>query len=51
MNWNTFDYINFQNSEFTYKPTKDIAYENKSDKQQSFRNSLIKLNYYFKFSI
>ena len=32
MNWNTFDYINFQNSEFTYKSTKDIAYENKKDK-------------------
>ena len=56
MNWNTFDYINFQNSEFTYKPTKNIAFENKKDKVQSYRNSLIKIKYndniyYFSFMI
>ena len=26
MNWNTFDFINFQNSEFTNKLTKNIAF-------------------------
>ena len=56
MNWNTFDYINFQNSEFTSKLTKNIAFENKKEKEQSFKNSLIKVNYnnniyYFSFLI
>ena len=56
MNWKTFDYVNFQNSEFTSKLTKDIAFENKKDKVQSFRNSLIKLKFnentlYFSFLI
>ena len=56
MNWNTFDYINFQNSEFTYKPTKEVAFQNKKDEHQSQRNSLIKIKYndniwYFSFLI
>ena len=56
INWNTFDYINFQNSEFTSKLTKNIAFENNKEKEQSFKNSLIKVNYnnniyYFSFLI
>ena len=31
MNWNTFDFINFQNSEFTNKLTKNIAFENNKE--------------------
>ena len=56
MNWNTFDFINVENSEFTYKLTKKIAFENEKEKHQSLRNSLIKIKYndntmYFSFLI
>ena len=58
MNWNTFDFINVQNSKFSSKPTKDITgFTNQRDNYQSFRNSLIKVKYnddeilYFSFLI
>ena len=56
MNWNTFDFINVENSEFTYKLAKKIAFENEEEKHQSLRNSLIKIKYndntmYFSFLI